>query len=173
MIRSLQEIFREHFPQYAKSHRLHLGELRAAHAIMDCRTRALGGHVLSCPDGHYSRTQYHSCRHRSCPRCADRPRQQWIEAQLQRLLPCAHFHVVFTLPHDFVPLWAFNRVRLSALLFDCAREPARSVQGRASPGCAARHPDGPAHLGPHAQPAPARTLPGQCRRARCAGPVAA
>ncbi|MBK7237831.1 MAG: IS91 family transposase [Sterolibacteriaceae bacterium] len=122
MIRSLQEIFREHFPQYAQSHRLHLRELRAAHAIMDCRTRALGGHVLSCPDGHYSRTQYHSCRHRSCPRCADRPRQQWIEAQLQRLLPCAHFHVVFTLPHDFVPLWAFNRVRLSALLFDCARE---------------------------------------------------
>ncbi len=38
-----------------------------------------------------------------------------------RLLPCAHFHTVFTIPHELLPLWAFNRSVLTQLLFDCAR----------------------------------------------------
>lgn len=38
-----------------------------------------------------------------------------------RLLPCAHFHTVFTIPHELLPLWAFNRSLLTQLLFDCAR----------------------------------------------------
>jgi hypothetical protein len=119
---TMQEIFGQHFADYAKSRTLHPRELRAAHAIMSCHTPALGGQVLSCPEGHSSVTRFHSCHHRSCPACADRPRQEWVEQELQRLLPCAHFHVVFTLPHDFLDLWSFNRKRMASLLFDCARE---------------------------------------------------
>lgn len=42
-------------------------------------------------------------------------------AELHKLLPCAHFHAVFTLPHDFLRLWEFNRAWTNKLLFDCAR----------------------------------------------------
>ncbi|MBE7420077.1 MAG: transposase [Ideonella sp.] len=42
--------------------------------------------------------------------------------QLQRLLPCEHFHAVFTLPHVFLPLWQHNRAWLNARLFDCTRQ---------------------------------------------------
>jgi hypothetical protein len=45
-----------------------------------------------------------------------------VHWQLQRLLPCEHFHAVFTLPHVFLPLWAYNRAWLNATLLRCARE---------------------------------------------------
>jgi hypothetical protein len=119
---TLQCIFSEHFTHYRQSRELHVRELRAATAIIKCRTAQLGGRVLACEHGHYSRAQYNSCRHRSCPRCADAPRQHWVQWQLQRLLPCEHFHAVFTLPHAFIPLWEHNRAWLNARLFDCARQ---------------------------------------------------
>lgn len=122
MISSLQEIFRVHIRQYLQSHKPHLRELRAVNAIVNCQTSGLGGHVLSCPQGHFSQTRYNSCRHRSCPRCAEGPRQEWLQTQLQRLLPCDHFHAIFTLPHDFLALWSHNRERMAALMFDCARQ---------------------------------------------------
>ena len=121
MRKTLQEIFRAHFEQYAQGRTLHAREWRAANAIMSCHSAALGGHVLSCEQGHYSRVQYNACRHRSCPRCAERPRQQWLLQQLPRLLACEHFHVVFTLAHEFMALWEHNRAWMNRLLFDCAR----------------------------------------------------
>jgi hypothetical protein len=118
---SMQEIFREHFPAYAQGHRLHAREQRAGHCISNCYTAAMGAHVLACPEGHYERVQYHACGHRSCPRCAEESRQRWAQAQLAQLLPCPHVHVIFTLPHEFIALWAFNRARINQLLFDCTR----------------------------------------------------
>lgn len=119
---TLQSIFREHFESYAQSRELHVRELRAATAIMRCRTAQMGGRVLACEAGHYQCTQYNACRHRSCPRCADAPRQRWVQWQLQRLLPCEHFHAVFTLPHVFLPLWAHNRAWVNAVLLRCVRQ---------------------------------------------------
>ena len=119
---SMQEIFREHLPAYAQTHRLHAREHRAAYCIANCYSAALGAHVLSCPQGHGSIVQYHACRHRSCPRCADRAQRQWAQAQLEQLLPCPHFHLIFTLPHAFIALWEFNRAWMNQLLFDCTRQ---------------------------------------------------
>jgi len=119
---SVQDIFREHFDSYAQVRNLHPRELRAAWCIRHCYGPELGGHVLACPEGHFVTVQYHACRHRTCPRCAQGPRQQWLAAQLPKLLPCAHFHVIFTLPHEFLALWQFNRVPMAQLLFDCARD---------------------------------------------------
>lgn len=119
---SMQEIFREHLPAYAQAHRLHPREQRAAQCIANCYTAAMGAQVLSCPQGHGSIVQYHACRHRSCPRCADRAQRQWAQARLEQLLPCPHFHMIFTLPHAFIALWEFNRGRMNQLLFDCARQ---------------------------------------------------
>lgn len=120
--RSMQEIFLEHLPELEARRALHPRERRAAQCISECYTAGIGSHVLRCPEGHYERLQYHACRHRSCPRCAEPARSRWIDAQMQRLLPCAHFHVIFTLPHELLPLWEFNRRVLTAEFFDCVRE---------------------------------------------------
>jgi hypothetical protein len=119
---SLQEIFDRHIESYAQGRVLHPRESRAAWCIQHCHRAEMGSHVLVCPAGHYSQVQYHACRHRSCPRCAVQARQQWLATQLPRLLPCPHFHVVFTLPHELIALWQFNRAWFNQLLFDCARQ---------------------------------------------------
>jgi len=118
---SLQDIFRQHLPGYTASRKLHPREWRAASCISQCYGPALGTHVLRCPEGHFERIQYHACRHRSCPRCAEPARARWLDAQLTRLLPCPHHHVVFTLPHSLLPLWEFNRAALTQLFFECVR----------------------------------------------------
>lgn len=119
---SLQQIFQQHLPEYTQQHALCARERSAARCIRECFTAACGWHTLQCPNGHVSQLQFHACRHRSCPRCAQRPRQLWLQAQLARLLPCPHFHVVFTLPHVLLPLWSFNRAALSSLLLQCVRD---------------------------------------------------
>jgi hypothetical protein len=119
---SEQSIFERHFDAFAATRRLHPRQWRAAQCIRWCGTRAMGAHVLSCPSGAYEELQFHACRHRSCPRCADAARSRWIDAELKRLLPCPHFHCIFTLPHELLPLWEFNRERFVPLLMRCARE---------------------------------------------------
>ena len=119
---TLQDVFVEHFDAYAAQRVLHSRERRAAWSIRHCFTAAMGTHLLVCPNGHFQQLQYHACRHRSCPRCAQAPRCAWIDAELQRLLPCPHFHAVFTLPHELLPLWAFNRRLMADLLMNCVRE---------------------------------------------------
>lgn len=118
----MQDIFKHHLDGYARQRTLHPRESRAAWSIRNCFTAATGSHALVCPAGHFTSIQHHACKHRSCPRCAERPRQLWLQAQLQRLLPCPHFHVVFTLPHEFLSLWSFNRHAMTSLLFDCVRD---------------------------------------------------
>ena len=119
---SLQDLLATHFDDYARQHHLHPRELRAAWCIRHCGTASIGTNTLACPAGHFEHFEHLACKHRSCPRCASRPRQLWLDAQLARLLPCPHFHVVFTLPHVLLPLWSFNRTAMAALLFDCVRD---------------------------------------------------
>lgn len=126
----LQEIFMEHFDELQADKDLTAPEWRAARAIMNCRTEVLGGHEQRCPDGHYRRTQYHSCKHRSCPRCAERRRALWLEEQKDRLLPCDHFHVIFTVPHELVPLGRCNRREFAAALFEAARDTLLQLLGQ-------------------------------------------
>src|SRR5688572_22929162 len=108
---TLQTIFQDALPAYEHTHPL------PAHALMQCRTAALGGPIQACPDGHVMRVWYNSCRHRSCPQCADLQTERWLARQRARLLACDHYQVIFTLPHELTPLWlAHVPVRTTLLL---------------------------------------------------------
>lgn len=122
MAGTLQSIFKRGFDEYARSRRLPRHLWRAGRAIRDCRTAALGGHVLGCSNGHLAGTWYNSCRHRSCPQCSRVGIEQWLDAQRERLLDCDHYHVVFTAPHELEPLWHTHRKRMTHLLYQCARQ---------------------------------------------------
>jgi putative transposase/transposase-like zinc-binding protein len=118
---TLQTIFQDAYPAYEQTHLLPAHVRRAARAIMQCRTAALGGHVQACPDGHVSRIWYNSCRHRSCPQCASLQTERWLAVQRTRLLACDHYHVIVTLPHDLNPLWLANVAVMTTLLFQAVR----------------------------------------------------
>ena len=119
---TLQTIFQEAFPAYEHTHPLPAHVRKAARAIMQCRTAALGGHIQACPDGHMARIWYNSCRHRACPQCAYLQTEHWLALQPTRRLACDHYHVIFTLPHDLNPLWLANVPVMSTLLFQAVRE---------------------------------------------------
>jgi hypothetical protein len=119
---TLQEIFCTSYPDYERTHLLPSHVRRAARAIMQCRTAALGGHVQACPDGHMARIWYNSCRHRSCPQCAYLQTERWLALQRARLLACDHYHVIFTLPHELNPLWLANVPVMTTLLFQVVRD---------------------------------------------------
>ncbi len=119
---TLQTIFQDAFPTYEQTHPLPTHVRRAARAIMQCRTAALGGHVQACPDGHMARIWYNACRHRAYPPCASLQIERWLALQQARLLACDHSHVLFTLPHDLNPLWLANGPLMTPLLLQAVRE---------------------------------------------------
>ena len=67
-------------------------------AIEQCRSAALGGHVLRCDACEQVQIAYNSCRNRHCPKCQARAARRWLEARQADLLPVDYYHVVFTLP---------------------------------------------------------------------------
>ncbi len=119
--RIIQTIFRSYFSRI-KNKRLPLKDIKAAEAIMQCRTLAQGYNYLSCPEGHEDKIQLHSCKHRSCPICADKARQNWVTSQQSRLLNCSHFHVIFTIPHEYLNLWQYNRKWFTTSFFKACRD---------------------------------------------------
>jgi hypothetical protein len=119
---TLQTIFHDALPAYEQTHPLLAHVRKAARAIMQCRTAALGGHVQACPDGHGSRIWYNACRHRSCPQCASLQPERWLTLQQARRLACDHSPVIFTLPHDLNPLWRANVPVMPSLLLQAVRD---------------------------------------------------
>jgi len=95
--------------------------LNAIDAVVRCRTAAAGGHVKRCERKHIVGVWYNACRHRSCPRCAFTRVHRWLARQAEVLLGCAHYHIIFTVPHELNQLWPYNYAVLGDLLFAAAR----------------------------------------------------
>lgn len=94
------DIFRAHGPAWRQAQRGHLSQnqLKVMSAIEQCRSAALGGHVLHCRACDHHQIAYNSCRNRHCPKCQASAAQRWLEARQADLLPVDYYHVVFTLP---------------------------------------------------------------------------
>ncbi|MEW8403623.1 MAG: transposase [Candidatus Thiodiazotropha taylori] len=119
---TLQSIFRSEFESYRKMHGLSLDQIKAAQAIMACRSDELGYEEWLCRDDDYVLRQPHSCRHRSCPCCNGSHSQEWLDKIKAKLLPCDHYHVVFTLPHELNPIWHYNRRWCTDKMFQATAE---------------------------------------------------
>jgi hypothetical protein len=116
------DVLRAHGATYRAHQPLSPQQARVMRHLTACRTAALGGHVDACDRCGFARISYNSCRDRHCPKCQATQRQQWIETRLERVLPVAHFHVVFTLPQELNPLVLRNQAVLYGLLFEAASQ---------------------------------------------------
>ena len=102
--------------------RIPFAHLKAMHAIVSCRTPALGGHLYECDHCHKQHFVYHSCRNRHCPACQFLPTERWIDARRKDLLPIPYFHVVFTLPAQLRHIFRANQRLCYKLLFQAASQ---------------------------------------------------
>jgi hypothetical protein len=81
---------------------------RALRDLTACRTAALGGHILGCPECGHQQIAYNSCGNRHCPTCQATDAARWLEARAAELLPVPYFHLVFTLPNALDPIALAN-----------------------------------------------------------------
>jgi len=119
------QILRDHAADYRARRVMTEEQRRAVWAMVHCRTAALGGHLDRCDACDYVRPAYNSCRHRACPKCQGQRQQEWIAKQVDRALPVAYSHLVFTLPAELRPLARANPRELYRILFAAA---SRTVQ---------------------------------------------
>jgi len=123
----LAELLERHWADYARAHRQRLcnAHHRAVRCVLACRTPAMGGRVHRCGGCGRNHYAYHSCNHRSCPKCGARDQQEWTARQEARLLPVPYFMVTFTLPAELRPLC---RARPEVLYDLMLRESAAALQ---------------------------------------------
>ena len=118
------DIFRTYGPTWRASQRGHLSlsQFKVMSAIEQCRSAALGGHVLRCEGCGTDQVSYNSCRNRHCPKCQSTAAQRWLDARQADLLPVEYYHVVFTLPAPIADIAYQNKAAIYGLLFDMAAE---------------------------------------------------
>lgn len=147
------DILKQHIVDYQKDYSLFPDHYKIVYDMLNCRTQYIGGHIEQCDQCGAQRIRYHSCRNRHCPKCQHMPRQRWLEARKNELLPTIYFHTVFTLPHELNPLILSNkRIMLNILfksvadtLLTFGKNPKKRTGGKAGVYCCF------AYLGPVTQ----------------------
>jgi len=118
----LADIFKQYAQQFRKIYSLPSGCTGIMNLIENCRTSALGSHILQCDNCGYKKISYNSCRNRHCPKCQSVVREKWIAARESELLPVAYYHIVFTIPEILNRLVLINKRVLYGILFKASSE---------------------------------------------------
>lgn len=115
----LQDIFVQYGPRYLQKYGAKMPQLhkKTLWAIINCRTKNLGGEVwycAKCSAYHYS---YHSCGNRHCVVCGNDDAADWIEKSKAALLPFSYFLATFTIPEPLRKLCRQNQKLIFNILF--------------------------------------------------------
>ena len=138
--KTIQYLLNQHYPAYAEAHPQPLRVIKNIESQQRCRTSANGVSYYRCPKDGKEQAIYHSCRSRGCTVCGKNKQNKWLERQKQRLLNCPHYHLVFTLPHEYLALWRYNRKWFINAQFEAVKETLKAVllgnkhQGKAYKG---------------------------------------
>ena len=75
-------------------------QLKAAHAILNCKSGKLGVNISKCSNCEHVEIHNNSCRNRNCPNCQAVLKEVWVDRRRAEVIDSPYFHVVFTLPHE-------------------------------------------------------------------------
>jgi len=123
LLSSIISEFKERFLNRYHKH-VHPGHIGALNALEQCRKEHGPRMLVQCTDHKCGKEIYipHSCGHRSCPHCQNHESQQWIENQLNRLLPAKYYLITFTIPRQLRNLARKNQKTIYSLMFDCVQD---------------------------------------------------
>jgi len=120
---ALADIFRRFWPAYGQRHGASVprAHVRAAEAILRCRTAACGTVFYRCGDCGALTAAPVSCGHRACNACGGHRAVQWEARQKARLLPVPYHLVTCTIPAEFRELFRSHQRLCYDLFFkECA-----------------------------------------------------
>jgi hypothetical protein len=115
------ELMRHHFAWLCQS----LNDLWTQKSLLymvNCGTGALGWTKFFCKKCEKLETVSNACNNRNCPNCGSQKRALWAEKLSKKLLPVEHFHIVFTIPHEFNSLVFENQHGLLGLLMKASAD---------------------------------------------------
>lgn len=119
----IQQIWNHSFASFLSSgHYISDVQLKASHAIMNCKSGNLGCNISQCTDCGHTEFHNNSCRNRNCPNCQAVLKEVWVDERRAEVIDAPYFHVVFTLPHELNPLIYCNQKLLYGLLHRCCAE---------------------------------------------------
>ena len=96
------------------------GQRQALAAMKRCRTALSPRLQAQCTACDAQRFIPHSCGHRACPHCQHHESQQWLQRQINQLVPGDYFLLTFTLPAELRGLaWRHQRT-LYDLMMRCS-----------------------------------------------------
>lgn len=119
---TVQEIFRDYYDKYRETHKVSTEQAKAATAIINCRTLALGGHTYECESCGHKKISYKSCRNRHCTLCQGVDKEIWVDQRRKDILRAPYFHVVFTMPKQLHMLIYHNQKLLYTLMYKAVAE---------------------------------------------------
>ena len=116
---NLAGIFRRFWPAYRVKFRQDIpaAHVRAAEAILRCRTAEAGMVYYRCGDCGEVQPHPVSCGHRACHGCGQHKSKEWEARQKSRLLPVPYHMVTFTVPSEFRDLFRSHQKLCYSLLF--------------------------------------------------------
>lgn len=97
-------------------------QYKAVNAIRVCRTEVLGIDYYICPICGEPSEVRHNCNHGFCPTCSWLDTIKWSERIKSQMLDIPHRHVVFTLPHQLIPLLERNKKQILNILAKCSAD---------------------------------------------------
>ena len=94
-------------------------QVKTFNDILECRTVESGEVAVSCPNCSHIEWKPLSCGNRNCPKCQNHNASQWIDRQMDKLLPVRYFMLTFTLPFQFRAFARRFPKQIYSLLFSC------------------------------------------------------
>lgn len=124
---SLNDLFRKFGPEYIErfGDAMPWEHHKVIDAVIKCRTEQAGRTAFQCNDCHTPHVIYRSCGNRHCPSCQHQRTREWLERQIEWLLPGHHFMITFTVPQALRRFTRSNQKIAYAPLFRASSEAIR------------------------------------------------
>lgn len=119
---TIQDVFLKFGASFIKENKLSTEQWKVFNAILNCKTKELGYHTITCEECGETIKGYNSCRNRHCPMCQNYAREKWIKKENENLLDCPYFHIVTTIPIELNDLVLYNKKIMYNILFKATSE---------------------------------------------------
>jgi hypothetical protein len=120
----LSTIYKRYFDAYVQDPKRPISKetFKAVNQTIACRTSRIGTLIYQCPECDDRKHVLRSCKNRFCPRCGYADTKKWANNMLDKIAPCSHHHIVFTLPATLRSLARMNKDTVHSLLLKSASE---------------------------------------------------